>query len=36
MARRSARRWMFGMAAVLCLIAPAAQAQDFFSALRRF
>ncbi len=33
MARRSARRWMFGMAAVLCLIAPAAQAQDFFSAL---
>jgi hypothetical protein len=33
MARRSARRWMFGAAAVLCLIAPAAQAQDFFSAL---
>ena len=33
MARRSARRWAFGAAAVLCVIAPAAQAQDFFSAL---
>ena len=35
MARRSTRRWAFGGAAVLCIaaIAPAAQAQDFFSAL---
>ena len=33
MALRSARRWVFGAAAVLCVIAPAAQAQDFFSAL---
>ena len=34
MAGRSARRWTFG-AAALCLaaIAPAAQAQDFFSQL---
>src|SRR5882672_6176661 len=33
MARSSARRWVFGAVAVLCVMAPAAQAQDFFSAL---
>src|SRR5438128_81081 len=33
MAPGSTRRWVFGTAAVLCVIATAAQAQDFFSAL---
>jgi hypothetical protein len=34
MTKRSTRQWTLGVAAVLCLsIAPAAQAQDFFSAL---